>query len=32
MEFLFILGQDVKVSIKPAQRNLAEHLTVQVGV
>jgi predicted XRE-type DNA-binding protein len=32
MEFLTILGQDVKVSIKPAQRNRAGHLTVQVGV
>ena len=32
MEFLTILGQDVKVSIKPAQRNRTGHLTVQVGV
>ena len=32
MEFLTILGQDVKVSIKPAQRNRVGHLTVQVGV
>jgi predicted XRE-type DNA-binding protein len=32
MEFLTILGQDVKVSVKPAQRNRAGHLTVQVGV
>lgn len=31
MEFLTILGQDVKVSVKPAQRNRAGHLTVQFG-
>jgi predicted XRE-type DNA-binding protein len=31
MEFLTILGQDVKVLVKPAQRNRTGHLTVQVG-
>lgn len=32
MEFLTVLGQDVKVSVKPAQKNRVGHLTVQVGI
>jgi predicted XRE-type DNA-binding protein len=31
MEFLTVLGQDVKVTVKPALRKRAGHLTVQVG-
>jgi predicted XRE-type DNA-binding protein len=30
MEFLTILGQDVKVTVKPASRKRVGHLTVQV--
>ena len=32
MEFLTILGQDVNVMVKPAQRKRTGHLKVQVGV
>jgi predicted XRE-type DNA-binding protein len=32
MEFLTILGQDVKITVKPALRRGAGHLTVHVGV
>jgi predicted XRE-type DNA-binding protein len=32
MEFLTILGQDVKVSVKPTSHKRAGHLTVQVGM
>jgi predicted XRE-type DNA-binding protein len=32
MEFLTILGQDVNVMVKPAQRKRVGHLTVQVGI
>jgi predicted XRE-type DNA-binding protein len=32
MEFLTVLGQDVQVTVKPALRKRAGHLTVQVGV
>lgn len=31
MEFLTILGQDVKVTVSPAPRNRTGHVTVQVG-
>jgi predicted XRE-type DNA-binding protein len=32
MEFLTVLGQDVQVTVKPALRKRAGHLTVQVGM